>query len=88
LRETIDDDDDQFLIVPIDMEDGRQGLLSGWIWQWLDVDRSRPDWRQVVAITLAPLKLPPPPPPFGGLLGLLPPQALEFVQHGPHLRNI
>jgi hypothetical protein len=63
VRELIDDADDQFVVFPIDLASGDyQGLLSGWIWDWLLIDRTRPDWPGKVATIRAKLYPPPQPP--------------------------
>lgn len=59
IREAIEDKD-QFLIIPVDMSAPRQGLLAPWIWKWLAVDRSQPNWRSLVDQ----IDYPPPPPPL------------------------
>lgn len=62
IREAIDPGD-SFLIVPIDMEAHRQGLMPDWVWRWLDIDRSKPGWQTLVAQIRESLSPPPPPPP-------------------------
>ena len=69
VREAIDDGD-QFLVLPIDMEAARQGLLSGWIWEWLNIDRSQPNWGYVRDQIRERLRPPPP---------LQPPLSLEEI---------
>jgi hypothetical protein len=58
IREAIDNDD-QFLVIPLDMSAARQGLLAPWIWEWLRVDRTQPNWRRVVDAIDYPKPLPP-----------------------------
>lgn len=62
VREAIDPDD-QFLVLPIDMTAPRQGLLSSWIWRWLDIDRTRPGWVDERNRIRDELRPPPPLPP-------------------------
>jgi hypothetical protein len=54
---------DGFLVLPVDITAPRQGLLPTWIWDWLDVDRSQPGWRDEVSAIIATLKPAPPPKP-------------------------
>jgi hypothetical protein len=62
VREAIDKGD-QFLVIPLDLDAERQGLLSPWIWKWLNVDRRRPNWRDIVEQIDYPRPAPPPPSP-------------------------
>lgn len=61
LREAIDRAD-CFLILPIDMGSARQGFVPQWIWDWLSIDRSSPNWQQKRDALVATLSPPPPPP--------------------------
>jgi hypothetical protein len=79
VREEIGDKD-QFVVLPLDMSAHRQGLLSSWIWDWLNIDRTSPGWVEKVAAIRNALKPPPAPPPelpsglLPYLLSLTPPK--------------
>lgn len=79
IREAIDDTD-QFLVIPLDMNATRQGLLSPWIWEWLRVDRTKPNWQSIVENLDYPRPAPPPTPQsslediFKALYALQPPK--------------
>ncbi len=60
LREQVGKDD-FFLILPIDMAAYRQGLLPGWVWEWLAIDRSKANWPAEVGRVTAHLRPAPPP---------------------------
>jgi hypothetical protein len=70
VREAIDSKD-QFLVMQIDPKAEKQGLLSQWVWNWLDIDRTRPGWieeRDRVLEVLRPLPPPPQQPSLAELL--------------------
>lgn len=69
LREALDKDD-KFLIVPLDMQGARQGLMPKWVWAWLSIDRTHDGWWAVRDTILSPL-LPPSPPPLPSLSEIL-----------------
>lgn len=75
IREAIDKND-QFLIVPINLNAPRQGLLAPWIWDYIKLDRTRAGW-QAERDRLVDQNVPPPPPP--------PPQILPLSGEGDYL---
>jgi hypothetical protein len=59
VREAIDRGD-QFLVLPLDTNSPPQGLVPGWVWDWLTIDRTLPNWQSKVSEIRASLVAPPP----------------------------